>query len=215
MTSENAQVSGRLTPEERAARDRRSQRVSHALRNPTHVTNDTAMRDALVDALGDRPTIGGLRRGVRFDVKPPFDWSEVRRRVDAAHKADISSVVGHSQQRPERRPSFSVVSGPQRLVRTGSAENRERAYGIAVLDAECWRVARTPPGNRNNVLASAAFKVGQRVGADLLEHDTAYSNLLGAALSSGLSERESRPVIRSGLRAGAQKPRQITERNTA
>jgi hypothetical protein len=199
----------RLTPSERAARDRRSQRALQALEHPTRVTNADAMSDALKDAFGDRPTVGAIRRGEQVSpIGDTFDWGEVRR---------------HSQQRPVKRRRFSVVSADALTGRTGNrkrrsptgratsnTKNRDRAYGIAVLDAECQRVAGTPTGNRNNTLASASFKVGRgAVGPGYLEHDEAFSNLLGAALDCGLSEREARPVIRSGLRAGARKPREV------
>jgi hypothetical protein len=208
--ADTAQVSGRLTPEERAARDRRSQRVSHALRNPTHVTNEHAMFDALRDAMWNRPTIGAIRRGQQTsDQSEAFDWGEVQRRADVEHAAEIEAIENpsRSQERPEKRPSFSVVTGDELLART---RNREHAYGWQVLVDECRRVVDTPPGNRNNTLASASFKVGRgAVGPGFLERDECYSNLLGAALDSGLPEREARAVIRSGLYAGAQKPRPL------
>jgi hypothetical protein len=132
-------------------------------------------------------------------------------KLSTDERAEINRIFDGLLQRRETRHSFSVVSGPQRFAHTGKrGANRERAYGIAVLDAECWRVARTPAGNRNNTLASAAFKVGRgAVGPGYLERGEAFSNLLGAALTSGLPERESRPVIRTGLSAGAQKPRPL------
>jgi hypothetical protein len=140
-------------------------------------------------------------------------------RLSSAERAELHRLVyaRRSQQRPEKRRSFSVVHHGAHHGAGDECTNVHftKAYGWEVLCAECRRVADTPAGNRNNVLASASFKVGQRVGADLLDHDTAYGNLLGAALACGLSERESRPVIRSGLRAGECKPKPIPERNTA
>jgi hypothetical protein len=186
------QVSDRLTPEERAARQRRSQRLAYALRHPTHVTNPDAMRDAIRDAMWNRPTIGALRGKKVGHALPTFDWDALKRRVD--------------QERQETRRSFSLKRRSATSVTRLKPPNR--AYGVAVLDAECWRVAQTPAGNRNNTLASAAFKVGRgAVGPGYLGHDEAFANLLGAALDSGLPEREARPVIRSGLRAGARHPR--------
>jgi hypothetical protein len=201
-----------LTPKERAARDRQSQRARHALRNPTHITNPDAMADALKDAFGGRLTIGGIRRGERFsNALESFDWDAVRRRVDAQHADAIDRIENptRSQQHSETRRSFSVLENGQQPGRTRSrTEKSDRAYGIAVLDAECWRVAETPPGNRNNVLASAAFKVGSgAVGPGFVDHNEAYSNLLGAALACGLPEREARAVIRKSLPAGARRPR--------
>jgi hypothetical protein len=116
--------------------------------------------------------------------------------------AEMYDKLTRSQQAPVKRRSFSVLPGQ-------GARRHTRNYGIAALDAECWRVAKTPPGDRNNTLASAAFKVGRVVGAGVLDEHEAFSNLLGAALDCGLTEREARPVIRSGLTAGARKPRAL------
>ena len=145
-----------LTPEERAARERQSQRLSYALRHAPHVVNPNAMRDALCDTLGDRPTIGAIRRDRQASTpgSTGFDWGDVRRRVDAQHAADIQRVINP--------PSPVDVATPKPIGLAGTGNRTaesDRAYGIVVLDAECWRVARTPKGNRRNTLVSAAFKV--------------------------------------------------------
>ena len=200
-----------LTLEERRSGERQSQRLSYALRHAPHVVNEHAMSDALADAFGDRPTVGAIRRGEKVrNALHTFDWDAVRRSVDAEHAADVQRVINptDSQQHRETRRSFSKVSGGTNSGRLGNrTKNNDRAYGIAVLDSECWRVARTPKGNRHNTLVSAAFKVGRRVGAGLVDHDEAFSNLLGAALDCGMAERRARPAIRSALRAGARHPK--------
>jgi hypothetical protein len=209
-----------LTPEERRSRERQSQRLGYALRHAPHVVNANAMRDALVDAFGDRPMIDSIRRGAhptRFGTRDhahqseSFDWGAMRRRVDAQHAADVQRALNpaDSQQPRETRRSFSVVDGGDPPARTGNRTPKaDRAYGITVLDRECQRVADTPPGDRNNTLASGSFKVGRRaVGPGYIDYAEASSNLLGAALDAGLTEHEARTTIRSGLRAGARNPK--------
>jgi hypothetical protein len=189
-----------LSPSERAARELRSQRTALALRHPTRITNPNAMREALADAFAGRPTIGALRRGLHeISEVDPFDWEAVRGRAGAEHASEVQRVLS-----PRRS---SVVPGGRQRGRARSRSTKPRSYGLAALDSECWRVADTPPGNRNNVLASSAFKIGQIVGAGLLDHAEPAANLLGAALDAGLPESEARGVIRSGLRKGARRPR--------
>jgi hypothetical protein len=138
------------------------------------------------------------------DLCHAYMWQpKVRpRRLSVSERDELNAIFYRLTHKPEPQP--------RRIARTPSGN-----YGHAALYDECRLLATTPVGNRNNATASASFKIGRVVGAGLLDHDEAYSNLLGAAIACGLSERESRPVIRSGLRAGAQKLRPITEGNTA
>jgi hypothetical protein len=153
------------------------------------------------------------RRARRFeelrDLAHAYDWQPKVRpaRLSAEERAELNRMFTSRLQRRSRGTPASppVVS---ELV-TAHHGNRERSYGRAALYDECRRCATTPAGNRNNTVASAAFKCGQLVGAGLLERNEAYSNLLGAALDSGLPEVEARSVIRTGLSAGAQRPRPL------
>jgi hypothetical protein len=176
----------RLTDAERAARERHRDRVRWALRHPTRVTNPNAMRDALVDALGDKVAIGGWRRGLRVAREPePFDWDAVRRRADQENVKQIADVLNPRPVATRRRRR---VRGPV----PASSDRRRAAYVEAVLVAECDRVA------------SASFRVGQ-VACDVVE---AFDRLLQAAGKCGLADREAVPTIRSGLRAGCRRPRE-------
>jgi hypothetical protein len=188
----------RLTDAERAARERHRDRVRWALRHPTRVTNPNAMRDTLVDALGDKVAIGGWRRGLRVAREPePFDWDAVRRRADQENVKQIADVLNPRPVATRRRRR---VRGPV----PASSDRRRAAYVEAVLVAECDRVANAQHGNRNNTLASASFRVGQ-VACDVVE---AFDRLLQAAGKCGLADREAVPTIRSGLRAGCRRPRE-------
>lgn len=81
-------------------------------------------------------------------------------------------------------------------------------YGIKALDQECSEVASSPEGTRNDRLNRAAFAVGQLVIGDHLERVFAEQKLLDAAAKSGLSEKEARATIASGLGGGMVNPRQ-------
>lgn len=81
-------------------------------------------------------------------------------------------------------------------------------YVRAALDDECREVARTPEGGRNDRLNVAAYNLGRLVGAGALDADTARCELLDAAAACGLGEREAGDTIKSGLTAGAARPRE-------
>jgi hypothetical protein len=71
------------------------------------------------------------------------------------------------------------------------------------------RVETAAPGTRNDTLNAAAFSLGRLVGAGLLPADSVGSALTHAARTAGLEEREIDATIRSGLAAGAERPREF------
>ncbi|RLB81908.1 MAG: hypothetical protein DRH24_08540 [Deltaproteobacteria bacterium] len=80
-------------------------------------------------------------------------------------------------------------------------------YGQKALADESKEVSMASEGTRNHRLNQAAFSLGQLVaGGELGENQAAYS-LLGAALESGLSKKESTRTIDSGMKAGMGQPR--------
>ena len=83
------------------------------------------------------------------------------------------------------------------------------AYATAALRAEAREVTLAPPGQRNDRLNRAAFKLGQLVGAELIPELAVSEALLAAGLAAGPGERKIRATIRSGLRAGMLQPRQV------
>lgn len=102
-------------------------------------------------------------------------------------------------------PDPSVeVQQPVRLRAGG-----ESAYVAAAIDGEVRDMAATPTGQRNDRLNLAAYRLGRLVGSGLAAEGAVTDGLLNAARAAGLGEREARITIRSGLRAGAERPRHV------
>jgi Bifunctional DNA primase/polymerase, N-terminal len=83
------------------------------------------------------------------------------------------------------------------------------AYAAAAVEREARIVAAAPPGQRNHQLNRSAFKLGQLVGAGLLDEETITAALVDAGLAAGPGERKIRSTISSGVRAGMQAPRRV------
>jgi hypothetical protein len=104
------------------------------------------------------------------------------------------------------RDSYVPPTVPaQRLPVTDRAQGR--AYAMAALRAETERVAAARPGTRNVTLNRAAFSLGQLVAAGLIPPIPVITALIDAARYAGLPEDEAVRTVRSGLAAGARKPR--------
>jgi hypothetical protein len=80
-------------------------------------------------------------------------------------------------------------------------------YAAAAVVAELDEVRGSPEGQRNDTLNSAAFSVGQFVGAGRLDERLAFRELCAAARSVGLEQREIEKSVLSGLRGGKARPR--------
>lgn len=80
-------------------------------------------------------------------------------------------------------------------------------YVAVALAGELQRVRETPEGGRNHALNRAAFSLGQLVEAGLLDRSKVQDELTQAGRDAGLGAAEIRATIRSGLRAGAARPR--------
>jgi Bifunctional DNA primase/polymerase, N-terminal len=84
------------------------------------------------------------------------------------------------------------------------------AYAAAALEGECREVEQASPGRRNHRLNRAAFKLGQLVGAGLLEEDAVAIALVAAGLKAGPGERKIRSTVLRGLCAGKRHPRPVS-----
>jgi hypothetical protein len=95
---------------------------------------------------------------------------------------------------------------PEQRLAVGDGAQR-RAYAMAALRAEIERVASARPGTRNDTLNRAAFSLGQLVAAGLIPPIPVITSLIDAARYAGLPEEEAVRTVRSGMEAGARKPR--------
>lgn len=84
------------------------------------------------------------------------------------------------------------------------------AYTLAALSGELDKVLAAGHGQRNDTLNSAAFVLGQLVGAQLLDQAIVRDELISAAGRIGLGLAEAERTITSGLTAGARQPRTRT-----
>jgi hypothetical protein len=90
----------------------------------------------------------------------------------------------------------------------GSSVERRTAYASAALRAEVARVLGAREGSRNHTLVRAAFALGQLVADGLLPDVAVDAALRAAGEAVGLPPREASATVLSGLRSGAQHPRQ-------
>jgi len=103
---------------------------------------------------------------------------------------------------PSRKPE-----APRPDPKTRERQGRTSSYGAKALEIEAAKAARASQGERNHVLNTAAFAVGQLVAGGEVDHAEAEAVLLAAAQSCGLPEGEARKTLESGMRAGMQEPR--------
>jgi hypothetical protein len=84
---------------------------------------------------------------------------------------------------------------------------RSRRSALATFERGVDRVRTAGPGTRNSTLNLVAFRLGQLIAMRALDRRTVEMALTGAALATGLREREVERTIRSGLEAGLSHPR--------
>lgn len=86
-------------------------------------------------------------------------------------------------------------------------------YAVNALASEAARIAALTEGTRNDDLNRAAYRMGQLVGAGLIDIETVRGQLTDAAHHAGLPDTEIRKVLRddttSGLQGGIANPRHI------
>ena len=107
-------------------------------------------------------------------------------------------------EKPDRSTEPPPADGPPL---TGA---RADAYVEAAIAAECLTVSTAPESTRNDRLNTAAFNLGQFIGAGHVAEVTIRDGLTVAARAVGLDEHEIGPTITSGIRGGKQHPRIIT-----
>ena len=124
----------------------------------------------------------------------------------------VFSFLDTALIKPKRKPRVvaSDWSSPVTLPRD--------AYATKALDDECQAVAQAPDGEQNETLNTAAFNLGQLVGAGVLNRSEVERRLLDAAAVyvQKDGEAQARATIHSGLKAGQNQARDLShlEANT-
>ncbi|KAB2365211.1 bifunctional DNA primase/polymerase [Actinomadura montaniterrae] len=98
---------------------------------------------------------------------------------------------------------------PQEPVTMRLATGNRGAYLDKAVNASLHALAAASQGRRNATLYGAAVALGQLVAGGALDAEDTERLLLAAALRTGLPETGSRRTIRSGFRAGANRPRKV------
>jgi hypothetical protein len=138
------------------------------------------------DVVGDGSVIDGRRYAARGDFLP----------LALPLPGWLARLLREEPALPEFTPPLPALDRAQR-----------RAYALAAFREETRRVAEAPVGTRNHTLNRAAFSLGQLVGGGLIPPLPVMTGLAGAAARAGLPADEARRTIRSGMAAGARKPR--------
>ena len=111
-------------------------------------------------------------------------------------------------QLARKKPAESISERALASIRTPRPSG---AYGAAALDREIEALAATGPGARNCALNRAAFLLFQLVAGGELDRDRVTERLIDACHRNGLVEddgwRTVLATMRSGMRAGLQRPR--------
>jgi Bifunctional DNA primase/polymerase, N-terminal len=135
--------------------------------------------------------------------------------VGAGSRIDGRAYAARGQPAPAPLPSWLAQlardsgAAPEVPAARLPVDDRTqgRAYAMGALRAETERVASARPGTRNDTLNRAAFSLGQLVTAGLLPPIGVITSLVDAARYAGLPEDEAVRTVRSGMAAGARKPR--------
>lgn len=98
---------------------------------------------------------------------------------------------------------------PVRAAVVSVPAGRANGYAGAALHRTIVRLSQAGEGRRNHALFMAAQTLGQLVAGGALTDHQVTEALTHAAASIGLSPRETTRTIRSGMRAGARRPRQV------
>ncbi|MFF5297256.1 bifunctional DNA primase/polymerase [Paractinoplanes globisporus] len=105
------------------------------------------------------------------------------------------------------QPAPLRPAGPPVVVELPA--DRRGAYLRAAIDGTLGKLGEAGEGGRNRALFMAAQTLGQLVAGGAVAEDTVTSVLTDAAARLGLGPREVENTIRSGLAAGARRPRQV------
>jgi hypothetical protein len=133
----------------------------------------------------------------------PYRW--IVQPDDATAGGGLTALPGWLLELALPASSHGGTQPSQVSLRT----DRAHAYVAAAVEQEAHEVAHAPAGQRNHRLNCAAFRLGQLVGAGLLDETTAATALVDAGLAAGPGERKIRSTVQRGIKAGKRHPRQV------
>ncbi|MEO0995580.1 MAG: hypothetical protein AAFX62_17490 [Pseudomonadota bacterium] len=81
-------------------------------------------------------------------------------------------------------PPFEPPNYPEDL-KSLEVDKRSEKWARAALESECARVARAIEGTRNQILKTAAFNLGRKVGGGYLSAQEVEDRLMAAAEECG------------------------------
>ena len=160
------------------------------------------------------PNDAGRRLGSGLDIRgdggyviaPPSLHVTGGRYAVAGRGGEIPDLPDWLLDLVRKREPPTPPTRPARNVEHGDAWARAAAAG------ELDELRHAAPGIRNSTLNRVSFKLGQIIGAGLLDQAEIEQSLVDAGLAVGLGEREAVRTVRSGLSAGVELPRGPLER---
>lgn len=126
------------------------------------------------------------------------------------HPDDIGIVTVEQLERiagEDDGPKPKIYDPWELTVTTGT--DKKEAYIKSAVERELAGVVMAPSGTRNDRLNTAAFSLGQLVGAHLIDRRDAETQLAEVGRRAGLSDTEVAKTVASGLDSGAAKPREL------
>jgi putative DNA primase/helicase len=130
--------------------------------------------------------------------------------VETAFKA-----IAEPQKKTQEKPTNTMTSTQSaqaaqttnQIPQTPPKGVKFDAWAQKALDQELGTLRATKDGGRNAQLNKSSFALGQIIGAKLLERSDVEDLLTRTASALGLSDAEIAATLKSGLDAGAKKPR--------
>ncbi len=126
---------------------------------------------------------------------------------DEREMADCPGWILDALSKPKEAPNQGQSQGRQGQGPAGFDGMPTNSYIKAAIADELKTLEAAQEGERNHTLNSAAFSIGRFVGGGELSEQYAATILLDVALTIGLDKKEAEATIKSGLAAGAKKPR--------
>lgn len=107
-------------------------------------------------------------------------------------------LIDYVRKKPYTAPIVTPLTSPP-----------PRNYAEQALANEVTTVRHALSGKRNATLNSAAFSIGQLIGANLLDRGTAENELAAAALATGLPQHEVTTTLKGAIGRGMLEPRHV------